>query len=152
MRMLDGGWLVPARLRQTTDGIGLDDGPPHSSMNSVEAVWSVRFGWLMAREQDWEAGILALFSNRMVGGDSAMAYLGNYETDGDQIVGKMAIMRHNYPYGSSAQYKEHELHFEIALEGTVSTDEIVGRLMRPGKADAKFSMRRFAALPGVTSV
>jgi len=116
-------------------------------MSSVEAVWAVRFGWVTAREQDCERGVLALFSNRMVGGDSVMAYVGNYETDGNEISGKMTIMRHNYPEDSKAQYKDHELRFEVAFEGTLSNDEIIGRLMRPGKADAKLFMRKFAPLP-----
>ena len=77
-----------------------------------------------------------------------MAYIGNYETDGDQISGEMTIMRHNVPDDRKADYKDHELRFEVALEGTISNDEIVGRLMRPGKADSKLSMRRFAPLPG----
>jgi len=116
-------------------------------MSSVEAVWAVRFGWRVAPDQDCEGGVLALFSNRIVGGDSVMAYVGNYETDGDQISGEMTIMRHNVPEDSKADYKVHELRFEVALEGTISNDEIVGQLMRTGKADSKFSMRRLAPLP-----
>ena len=116
-------------------------------MTNVEAVWAVRFGWRMAQEQDCEAGVLALFSNRMVGGDSVMAYIGNYETDGKQIIAKLSIMRHNYPSGGKGHYEDHELHFNVALEGTVLDDEIIGSMMRPGRADANFSMRRFAPLP-----
>ena len=77
-----------------------------------------------------------------------MAYVGNYEIDGDQISGEITIMRHDVPEEHRADYKDHELSFEVALEGTISSDEINGRLMRPGKADAKLSMRRFAPLPG----
>lgn len=117
-------------------------------MSSVEAVWAVQFGWRVAPDQDCERGVLALFSNRMVGGDSVMAYVGNYETDGNQISGEMTIMRHNVPEDRNADYKEQELRFEVAMEGVISNDEIIGRLMRPGKADSKFSMTRFAPLPG----
>ena len=116
-------------------------------MSSVEAVWAVQFGTLMAPDQDREGGVLALFSNRMVGGDSVMAYVGNYQTDGTQITGKLMILRHNYPAGSDADYKDHELRFEVALEGTFLDDEISGRLMRQGKADAKLFMRKIAPLP-----
>jgi hypothetical protein len=116
-------------------------------MSSVEAVWTVRFGWLAARDQDWEAGVLALFSNRMVGGDSVMAYVGNYQIDGDNISGKMTIMRHNYPEDSRAHYEDHELRFEVTFEGTHSNDEIIGRLIRPGRADAKLAMKKLAPLP-----
>jgi hypothetical protein len=120
---------------------------PGREMSSVEAIWAVRFGWVEAEEQDWEGGVLALFSNRMVGGDSVMAYVGNYATDGDQISGQMTIMRHNLPEDGKAHYKDHELRFEVALEATLTNDEIVGRLIRPGRADAKLAMRRFAPLP-----
>jgi hypothetical protein len=116
-------------------------------MSNVEAVWAVRFGRLVAPQQDGERGVLALFSHGMAGGDSVMAYAGNYETDGSQISGKLTIMRHNYPEDDRAIYKDHELRFEVALEGTISDDEITGRLVRPGKADTKFSMRKLAPLP-----
>ena len=116
-------------------------------MSSVEAVWAVRFGFLAAWKQDWEGGVLALFSNRIVGGDSDMAYLGHYETDGNQISGEMTIMRHNIPEGSEADYKARELGFEVTFEGTLSNDEMIGRVMRPGKKDAQFIMRKFAPLP-----
>lgn len=116
-------------------------------MSNVEAVWAVRFGSLLGLQQDAEGGVLTLFSNRMAGGDSIMAYVGNYETEGSQISGNLTIMRHNYPEDDQALYKDHELRFEVALEGTISNDEITGRLVRPDKADAKFSMRRLAPLP-----
>ena len=120
-------------------------------MSNVDAVWAVRFGRLVAPQQDGERGVLALFSHRMAGGDSIMAYVGNYETDGSQISGNLTIMRHNFPEEGQAHYKDHELRFEVDLEGTISDDEITGRLMRPGKADAEFSMRRLAPLPSAKS-
>lgn len=116
-------------------------------MSNVEAVWAVRFGSLWAEHEDSEGGVLALFSSRMVGGDSIMAYVGNYETEGSQISGDLTIMRHNYPEEDQANYKEHELRIEVAFEGTISDNEITGRVMRPGKADTKFSMRRLAPMP-----
>ena len=116
-------------------------------MSNEEAVWAVRFGRFWTSQQDGEGGVLALFSNRMAGGDSIMAYVGNYETDGSQFSGNLTIMRHNYPEDDQAQYKDHELRFEVALEGMISDDEITGRLVRPSKADTKFSMRRLAPLP-----
>ena len=116
-------------------------------MSSVEAVWAVRFGRLLAPRHDGERGVLALFSNRMAGGDSIMAYVGNYETDGRQITGNLTIMRHDCAEEDRAGFKDHELRFDVGLEGTISDDEIIGRLMRPGKADAQFSMRRLAPLP-----
>ncbi len=116
-------------------------------MSNVEAVWAVKFGSLWAQPEDGEGGVLALFSNRMAGGDSIMAYVGNYETEGSQISGNLTIMRHNYPEDEQANYKDHELRAEVAFEGTISGDEIIGRVARPGKADTKFSMRRLAPLP-----
>ena len=116
-------------------------------MSNVEAVWAVRFGRFWAPQQDGEGGVLALFSHRMAGGDSIMAYVGNYETDGSQISGNLTIIRHNYPEDDQAHYKDHELRFDVALEGKVSDNEITGRLVRPGKADGRFSMRRLAPLP-----
>ena len=116
-------------------------------MTDVEAVWAVWFGGLWAQQEDGERGVLALFSHRMAGGDSIMAYIGNYETDGSQISGNLSIMRHNYPEDDQASYKDHELRFDVALEGTISDNEITGRLVRPSKADAKFSMRKLAPLP-----
>src|SRR5688572_18103144 len=86
-------------------------------MTKVEAVWAVRFGRLLGPEHDAEGGVLALFSHRMAGGDSIMAYVGNYETEGSQISGNLTIMRHNYPEDDQALYKDHELRFEVALEG-----------------------------------
>ena len=76
-----------------------------------------------------------------------MAYVGNYETDGSQISGHLTIMRHDYPEDDQALYKDHELRFEVALEGTISNDGITGRLVRAGKTDAKVSMRKLAPLP-----
>jgi len=116
-------------------------------MSSLEAVWTVRFGWPAARREDWEGGVLAFFSNRIVGGDSVMAYVGNYDTDGDQISGRMTIMRHNYPEGSEASYEDQELRFEVAFEGTHSSDEIIGRVMLQGRPDASITMKRLAPLP-----
>lgn len=116
-------------------------------MCNVEAVWAVRFGSLWAQPEDGEGGVLTLFSHRMAGGDSIMAYVGNYEADGSQISGNLTIMRHYYPEDDQANYKDHELRFEVALEGTISQDEITGRLVRPGKADGSFSMRKLAPLP-----
>jgi len=121
-------------------------------MNSLEAVWTVRFGWPAARQEDWERGVLALFSNQIVGGDSVMAYVGNYATDGDQISGRMTIMRHNYPEGSKADYEDQELRFEVAFEGTHSSDEIIGRLIRQGRPDASITMQRLAPLPASSAV
>jgi len=118
-----------------------------TEMSSLEAVWTVRFGWSAAPRQDWEGGVIALFSNRLVGGDSIMAYVGNYETDGDQISGRMTIMRHNYPEGSKADYEDQELRFEVEFDGACSNDEIVGRLMQLGRPDANFTMKKFAPLP-----
>jgi hypothetical protein len=116
-------------------------------MSSLEAVWTIRFGWSATRRQDWEGGVVALFSNRLVGGDSVMAYVGNYESDGDQIRGRMTIMRHNYPEGSKADYEDQELRFEVAFEGTRSNDEITGHLRQRDRPDANFTMRKFAPLP-----
>jgi hypothetical protein len=116
-------------------------------MSNVEAVWAVRFGSLWAQPEDGEGGVLTLFSHRMAGGDSIMAYVGDYETDGSQISGNLTIMRHHYPEDDQANYKDHELRFEVAFEGTISDDEIIGRLVRPGRADGKFSMRKLAPLP-----
>jgi hypothetical protein len=116
-------------------------------MSNVEAVWAVRFGSLWAQPEDREGGVLVLFSNRMAGGDSIMAYVGNYETAGSQISGNLTIMRHNYPEEDQANYKDHELRSEVAFEGAISDDEIIGRVVRLGKADTKLSMRRLAPLP-----
>ena len=116
-------------------------------MSNVEAVWAVRFGRFWTSQQDGEGGVLALFSNRIAGGDSIMAYVGNYETDGSQFSGNLTIMRHYFPEEDQANYKDHELRFEVALEGTISEDGIIGRLVRPGKADGRFSMRKLAPLP-----
>ena len=116
-------------------------------MSDVEAVWAVRFGRFWTSQQDGEGGVLALFSNRMAGGDSIMAYVGNYETDGSQISGNLTIMRHDFPEDDQANYKDHELRFEVAFEGMISDDEITGRMLRPGKADGRFSMRKLAPLP-----
>jgi hypothetical protein len=116
-------------------------------MSSVEAVWTIRFGWLAGRQEDWEKGVLALFSNQMVGGDSVMAYVGNYAVDGDRVSGQLTIMRHDYPESSKADYKDRELRFEIGLEGTHSSDEITGRLVQEGRKDASFIMKRLAPLP-----
>ena len=120
-------------------------------MSNVEAVWAVRFGRLVAPQQDGERGVLALFSNRMAGGDSIMAYVGNYETDGNQITGNLMIMRHDYAEDDEARYKDHELRFDVGLEGTISDNEIAGRLVRPGKADAQFSMTKLVPLPSARS-
>ena len=116
-------------------------------MSDVEAVWAVRFGRFWTSQQDGEGGVLALFSSRMAGGDSVMAYVGNYEIDGSQISGNLTIMRHYYPEDDQANYKDQELRFEVALEGTIADDEITGRLVRPGKADGRFSMRKLAPIP-----
>ena len=116
-------------------------------MSSLEAVWAVRFGRLVASHQDGERGVLTLFSNTMAGGDSIMAYVGNYDTDGTRISGNLTVMRHDYSEDEKARYQDHELSFDVALEGTISDDEITGRLVRPGKADAKFSMKKLAPLP-----
>jgi len=116
-------------------------------MGSVEAVWTIRFGWLTSRQESWEKGVLALFSNQMVGGDSVMAYIGNYAIDGDRISGQLTIMRHNFPESSKADYEDQELRFEVAFEGTHSGDEIIGRLVQQGREDARFVMTRLASLP-----
>jgi hypothetical protein len=116
-------------------------------MSDVEAVWAVRFGRFWTSQQDGEGGVLALFSNRMAGGDSVMAYVGNYETDGSQISGNLTIMRHDFPEDDQASYKDHELRFEVAFDGTIADDEIIGRMVRPGKADGRFVMRKLAPLP-----
>jgi hypothetical protein len=116
-------------------------------MSSVEAVWTIRFGWSAGQPEDWEKGVLALFSNQMVGGDSVMAYIGHYTIDGDRISGQLTIMRHDYAESSKADYKDQELRFEVELEGTHSSDEIIGRLVGQGRKDASFIMKRLAPLP-----
>lgn len=116
-------------------------------MSSVEAVWTIRFGWLADQQEDWEKGVLALFSNQMVGGDSVMAYIGNYTVDGDRISGQLTIVRHDLPEDRKTYYKDQDLRFDVALEGSYSTDEIVGRLVKKGRKDAKFTMKKLAPLP-----
>lgn len=62
---------------------------------SVEGLW-----WLRTNTVDDPAsyaigGVLVLETGRLLGGDSAVAYIGRYEVNGDEVTGEARTIQYN---------------------------------------------------------
>ncbi len=60
---------------------------------SVEGMWAVYFNDASGKQIN--SGIAVLETGRIFGGDSMMAYLGNYVLSGSKIVGNLKIWAYN---------------------------------------------------------
>ena len=63
----------------------------------VEALWGVVFATAdnPSVDVDYGGGVIVLDTGRVMGGDGAFTYIGNYEIDGDKFLANIRVRRHN---------------------------------------------------------
>jgi hypothetical protein len=113
---------------------------------SLEACWVVKFGDLNQPIAMQNGGVIVLETNRVFGGDSFYAYLGNYEVDGDRVMGSLQVIRHD-PTGQSV-YGTNENQFQITFDvSRVDENQYRGAILRPGFPNGGLALHRLAPLP-----
>lgn len=120
---------------------------------SVEGMWKFQSGSLDAPTDIRWGGIVVLETGRVFGGDSAMAYLGNYETDR----GKIAAQVRSWVWNTDLPEEElanvfgmtGEIDYEVVIEGTLEGQEIKGFLWPKGADNLRLPARmvKIADLP-----
>jgi hypothetical protein len=69
-------------------------------MNSVEALWLIKFGDYESPNEAQNGGVIVFESGRCLGGDSGFAYVGNYTVTGNEFKASVKITRYNDAVGS----------------------------------------------------
>jgi hypothetical protein len=117
---------------------------------SIEGMWGFISGSVNAPDDMQDGGIVVLETNRVFGGDSAMAYVGRYEIDGENIRAEVKTWCWNPQYqgetvfGAGLKQENH-----VVLTGKINGDIIEGEIesvLAPGLR-LKAGMRKFAELP-----
>jgi hypothetical protein len=113
---------------------------------SMEAVWTVRFGPEGAPESELNGGVAMIETNRIFGGDSGYAYIGDIKVNAAAVDGTLKIVRHNAQIVSMYGLDENE--FELTFSGErVSDTRVEGKLQRQGYPSAMLVLTRLTELP-----
>lgn len=108
-------------------------------MFEVEGLWAVSFGGPFA------LGIVVLYSERFLGGDSLYYYVGDYRLHERTIVANVRVTSHATPTNALADFAQQ---FDATIEGIIGDGVIDARLTRLGLpgASTTISMRFLAPL------
>lgn len=119
-------------------------------MTSVEGMWLLRSNEVGAEDQLVAPSVITLETGRLFGGDSAFYYIGDYQVDNGQIVGKADVTTHTVTedlenvFGVSGP-----VNHTVSFEGVVTEDLLEGSMQSsamPG-VTLVWRMRKLANLP-----
>lgn len=88
-------------------------------MADIDGLWAARF----ATPAGAGAGVVTLKDGRALGGDSMMAYVGDYTLNGDQIEVKLQVTTHTASPGMVSIFGADDL--PLSLQGSVNGGAIV---------------------------
>jgi|SRR5882672_1911650 len=102
----------------------------------IEALYAIEF---TADRKQWQGGgVFVLDTGRVFGGDSSLAYVGEFQLKDSSMVATVDVIRHNNTLPSIFGTKEAK--FTVELQGTVS---------KPAFASIDFTGRR-TDMPQIT--
>jgi hypothetical protein len=114
-------------------------------MNSIEALWLVGFADVSAPSSIRNGGVMILETNRLFGGDSAFAYVGNYDVNGNQVSGELTITKFNDEIIDVWEIGFSEIVVMFSLER--ADERMVGRMKVAGGPELPVVLTRFRDLP-----
>lgn len=100
---------------------------------SVEGMWALLSGDF--KNAEFAGGVIVLETNRLFGGDSALAYVGTYEIDGDHMLAKVERWKYNLNYEGTDVWgdRSHNLPavtFEGKRQLEGDAEVIIGKIWR----------------------
>ena len=117
-------------------------------MTSIEALWTVAFGTGETPNEMVSAGVLVLETGRVLGGDSAYAYVGSFQVDRGDVSGTLRIIRHNPDPAFVDIWEAGGSEVAATFSGTMKGSSIIdGMLHHASGAYASFRMTRLEELP-----
>lgn len=119
---------------------------------SIEGMWAVYFGDVAGVQVN--SGIAVFETGRIFGGDSMMAYLGNYSVNNSSVAGELRVWAYNphqqvvTAFGKRGTTAGDDLSLEGQLDA--GTGNIVGQLWETKNPDSKIpaTLIKVSDLPG----
>ena len=95
-----------------------------------EGLYSIAFG----APETIGFGAIVLKSGRVLGGDSAFYYIGEYSVNGDQATGEARVILHAVPASGAESaatvFGDWATEFRLKFSGHVGNGEIIGTMTR----------------------
>jgi len=85
----------------------------------IEGLWIVQYEGIAGGN----GGVIVLIKGQALGGDSAFAYTGTYQSDDKTISGRVLVRNFNPAIGNLLDIKGD---FELAIQGTIQGETIKG--------------------------
>jgi hypothetical protein len=119
---------------------------------SIEGLWKFQSGSVdNPARLEW-GGVITLESGRVLGGDSFMAYVGNYSVDRGRITAKVRAFQWNFDAGevTNVFHMQGNIDFQAIVEGQLDgASKIAGTLAAEQEPQLKLQLRmeKIAELP-----
>lgn len=119
----------------------------------IEGMWAFVSGSAAAPDDMRDGGIVVLETGRVFGGDSAMAYVGNYELKNGLIEARVRSWTwnsHHVEAGAENVFgMKGAIDFIVILEGKLDGDVILGSVYPEGVPEMKVSafLKKITDLP-----
>jgi hypothetical protein len=103
-------------------------------MPNVEGLWCFQTASVDEPEKFETGGVVVLETGRVLGGDSALAYVGDYQVDGPNITGVVRSYQWNPAYEVENVFgmKSPDIDYKVDLQGQCIGDLIIGHISPQG--------------------
>ena len=111
---------------------------------SVEGLWCFQTSSVADPTTYQDGGVVVLETGRVLGGDSAFAYVGDYEVSGSEIAARVRVYQWNKAYGDIETVfgmKGPDIDYVVHLRGKRDGDFIHGVIIPEQAPDAQLPIR-----------